>query len=269
MLSKNRIFSLLENASHIGLFLDYDGTLADFAPTPDHVIPNPGVIDLVGRLAQHPHIQVAIISGRRLQHVQKLVPVAGIWKAGTYGIELSSPDGRTINRLDFQTVRPTLEQIKPIWQNLIEVHEGFYLEDKGWSLAIHARFAPETQAVEVLAVAREIAATQSNPEDFRLLGGEKFLEIGPSIANKGKTVAFLLKRHCPPETLPIYIGDDDKDEEAYAVIQQHNGIAIQVSSQPRESIAAYRLKNPQAVHKWLEELLRNLPTAQKPINPNL
>lgn len=76
----------IAKANQVWLFLDYDGTLADFAPTPDHVEPNPEIALLLTRLNDHPRIRVTVISGRRLSHIQKLIPVPGILLAGTYGI---------------------------------------------------------------------------------------------------------------------------------------------------------------------------------------
>ena len=67
----------LARTERLWLFLDYDGTLADFAPTPDHVLPDPELVDLLATLARHPRIRIAVVSGRRLSHVQKLVPVPG------------------------------------------------------------------------------------------------------------------------------------------------------------------------------------------------
>jgi trehalose 6-phosphate phosphatase len=78
----------LARASKLWLFLDYDGTLAEFAPTPEHVDPDPDLIELLNRLAGQARLRIAVISGRRLSHVQSLVPVPGVLLAGTYGVEL-------------------------------------------------------------------------------------------------------------------------------------------------------------------------------------
>ena len=63
-------------AQQVWLFLDYDGTLADFAPTPDYIVPHPEIIHLLERLAHKPDIRLTILSGRRLQHVRLLLPLA-------------------------------------------------------------------------------------------------------------------------------------------------------------------------------------------------
>jgi trehalose 6-phosphate phosphatase len=253
----------LARAERVWLFLDYDGTLADFAPTPEHVEPDPALVDLLSRLVRQPRLRIAVVSGRRLSHVQALVPVPGILLAGTYGIELQTPEGERIDRLEYEAIRPTLDALKPQWADLMGGRDGFFLEDKGWALALHARFAEEAEAEQVLAAARRLATavTQGAPPDlFRLLGGHKFLEIGPRLAHKGQTVAYLLAQYPRPGALPLYLGDDDKDEEAFGVIQERGGITILVSVSPRDTKADGRLESPQAARAWLRsEFLR--PTA--------
>ena len=250
----------LAQAERIQLFLDYDGTLADFAPTPEHVNPDPELVALISRLARHPRFRVAVVSGRRLGHVQKLVPVPGVLLAGTYGVELQTPEGVRIDRLDYDRVRPTLDTLKPRWSDLIAGRVGYFLEDKGWALALHARFADEAESSKVLAGARRLADAairQAAPDLFRLLGGHKFLEIGPALAHKGLAVAYLLDQFPWHGALPLYLGDDDKDEEAFGIIQEHGGIAIVVSASPRDTQADGRLESPRAARAWLrDEFLR-------------
>lgn len=239
------------------LFLDYDGTLAEFAATPDHIEPKQEVVELVGYLAKLPSIRLAVVSGRRLSHVKQLLPQEGILLAGTYGIELQDRDGELINRVSIDEIRPTLEQLRPRWEDLIADHEGFYLEDKEWSIALHARFASNLDAELILAQAREYAEDAAQEAGLRIMGGHKFLEIGPLLANKGLTVAFLLDEYPFEGAIPIFIGDDDKDEEAFLVIHERGGVAIVVSSETRTTIADCRLHSPKDVNSWL----RGLPEA--------
>ena len=105
----------LAQAGRVWLFLDYDGTLADFAPTPEHVQPDPAVVDLLSRFVDEPRIRMAVVSGRRLSHVRSLLPVPGVLLAGTYGIELQTPEGERIDRLAYETIRPALDALKPRW----------------------------------------------------------------------------------------------------------------------------------------------------------
>jgi trehalose-phosphatase len=244
----------LAQADRVWLFLDYDGTLADFAPTPEHVDLDLEVIDVLTRLVQQPDIRIAVVSGRQLGQVRLLLPVPGVLLAGTYGIELQTPSGRRIERVSSDTIRPVLDDLKPRWERLIAGREGFFLEDKYWALALHARFAEDGQANMVLEEARRVAADAASAGPLRLLGGHKFLEIGPRLANKGQTVTYLLDHYPWPGALPVYLGDDDKDEEAFGVIKARGGIAILVAREPRNTQADCRLESPQAARHWLQTL---------------
>ena len=95
----------LAKAERLWLFVDYDGTVAEFAPTPDYIAPVQDVVDLMTRLAQHPGLRVAVVSGRRLEHVRSLLPVPGILLGGAYGIELQTPQGEHIERVTYSAVR--------------------------------------------------------------------------------------------------------------------------------------------------------------------
>ncbi|MGC9399064.1 MAG: trehalose-phosphatase [Anaerolineae bacterium] len=257
MTARSAIPLPLLNARQVRLFLDYDGTLADFAPTPDVVEPRPEVIEILTRLRDTPDIHVSLISGRRLSHLETLVPVSGVLLAGTYGVELRTPSGERRERLNYAALRPLLDALKPRWADLIADREGFYLEDKGWSLALHARYAADAEAVTVLRAARRAARAAAAESPFHLVGGHKFLELRPHLAHKGKTVAYLLQTYPLPDALPVYVGDDDKDAEAFDVIHAHGGLTVFVTEgQTPPGVAAdLRLPDPQAVHAWLRRLL--------------
>lgn len=245
----------LEQATRLWLFLDYDGTLAEFAPTPDIVTPDKELIGLLSRLCAQPALRVAIVSGRRLQHIRKLVPIPGLWLAGTYGIELLSPAGIQVNRLEYDHIRPALEEIKPRWEKLINSKSVFYLEDKGWSLALHAKYASAEDAEQVLSYARGLARPIVSSTELHFLGGHKFLEVSPAAVDKGKTIDYLLDVEPFPEALPIYVGDDDKDEKAFSAVKAHGGLGVLVAHEDRKTEADCRLESPQAVRRWLGSLV--------------
>jgi trehalose-phosphatase len=245
-------------AQRLWLFLDYDGTLADFAPTPEHVEPQPEVIQLLQHLSQKPGVRITILSGRRLAHVRQLVPVPGIILAGTYGIELLAASGETVNLIQQKDIRPLLDSIKPEWAKMIAGRQGFFLEDKDWALALHARLAADEEAAQILGQARE-AVTVRLPEDqVRILGGHKFLEVAPRLANKSEAVRYLLKEYPLTEARLVYVGDDDKDEEAFPLVHAEGGIAVKVrqpSQAAQQTEADIIFRSPQETLVWLWELL--------------
>lgn len=247
------------DAVNLWLFLDYDGTLAEFAATPDEIIPNPKIASVLDQLARQPQTRVTIISGRKLPDIRLLLPIPGIFMAGSYGIEMLTASGEEINRVDYDDVRPILELLKPQWERIIAGRKGFFLEDKGWTLALHARFADDADAEEVLAAAQLTIDQQKLTGRFRVLGGHKFLEIAPTLASKKETVNYLLRQFPFPEAKCIYIGDDDKDEEAFSAIHAQNGVAIKVAQPSQFSSlteADYFLESPKDSIRWLENLIR-------------
>jgi trehalose 6-phosphate phosphatase len=246
-------------AEQLWLFLDYDGTLAEFAPTPEHIEPDRELILLLEQLALLPGIRLTVLSGRRLDHVRRLLPVAGILLAGTYGIELQLSSGEVQYRLVYEDIRPSLEAIRPAWEGSILGRDGFFLEDKGWSLALHARFAAEAESAKVLGQALETATLELPPDDFRILGGHRFLEVAPRLASKKETVGYLLRQYPLPKARLLYIGDDDKDEEAFPLIQAHGGVAVKViqpSQIEQPTTADLFFDSTAETRRWLEQLLQ-------------
>lgn len=251
-----KVLQQIQDAAKFRLFLDYDGTLAEFATTPDEIHPDPELINLLWKLQEDRRFRIAVISGRRLSHIRTLVPIPGILLAGTYGIEVLDPFGERIDRVECEAIRPTLERIKPRWQELIQDHPEFYLEDKGWSLALHAKFVDQEIAEGTLYQARMVIdQADLLPGIFRIFGGHKFLEIAPKLANKGLAVQYLISRYPSNGALLIYIGDDDKDEEAFEVINQNEGIPIKVGSTYSDSNAQLGLESPHMVRQFLASLL--------------
>jgi len=239
----------------VDLYLDYDGTLAIFAPTPDDVLPDDNVIRLISQLADSPNVRVSIVSGRRLGHIRKLIPVKNVLLAGTYGVEMQTPEGQEVHQIQYESIRPTLDALKPQWQSLIESKEGFYLEDKGWALAIHARRAEEKEGAQVLESAEKMLTQEVLGEYLQKIHSYRFLEVGPHNADKGHALRYLFDNFHWEGAVPIYIGDDDKDEEAFQTINEHDGYSILVAKEQRETVANYILASPSEVHQWLREAL--------------
>jgi trehalose-6-phosphatase len=71
-------------------------------------------------------------------------------------------------------------------------------------------------------------------------------------------VDYVLNRFAWPGALPVYLGDDDKDEEAFAAIKTHHGLSIIVSAQPRPTLADSRVDSPASVRRWLIEIVAAL-----------
>ncbi len=256
---ENDLNQWVSAAQGLWLFLDYDGTLVEFKPSPDILIPDHALNDLLGRIATKNRVRVAIVSGRRLSDLQTLLPVDGIYLAGTYGIEIQTPSGELMHREDYNAIRPYLERLKPRWEEIIDGHKGFYLEDKGWSLAVHARFAPEQEARRAISTVQQTLDQELITDEFRLIKQKKFLELSSAKADKGQAVSYLVDNFPLNQGRLVYIGDDTNDAEAFQTIHSLDGVAIAVKQYfgyVRSTGGDYVLKSPKAVRKWLENITR-------------
>lgn len=245
------ILRQLREGRRLWLFLDYDGTMVDIARTPDEARPDGPLLRVLAELGSLSNVRTVILSGRPLFSLQAMLRVPGIVLAGLYGVEIQMPDDHIVQRADPASVRVVVEKVKAEWAKLIGDRQGFLLEDKGMAVALHSRRADGTDADQVEPAAAAIVARAAS-EQFRILGGEHFLELAPATAHKGKTVTWLLSHHTLPNGLPVYFGDDDKDEEAFAVIREYGGIPVIVGSRQPNTRALARIKSPVITREWLK-----------------
>lgn len=225
------------------LFLDVDGCLLDFADTPDGVFVPP---ELPARLAVLSHAldgALALVSGRSLACLDRLFAPLHTAAAGLHGIERRSADGwlRTTSRRD-----PALATLREEAGALLAAHPDTWLEDKGATLALHWRRAP--QAAPALQAFADAALARL--PGYRLQPGDHVLELRPDGDDKGSAIAAFLEE--PPflGRLPVFAGDDRTDEHGFAAVNARNGISVLVGAR-EDSVARYRLPDPAAVRAWL------------------
>jgi len=170
------------------LFLDFDGTLVEIAPAPDLVQIPAKLPGLLGELADRLDGAVAVVSGRPLAELTRmLAPFAGAM-AGQHGLERRRSDGSTIRC----ATQPELGQIRPAIAGFAARHDGVILEDKGGSLALHYRQAPSLEAVCRTLLRRAACASGGALE---AVAGKMVIELMPRSGGKGRAITnFLLKR---------------------------------------------------------------------------
>lgn len=244
----------LRRGGRLWLFLDYDGTLVPIVRTPDEAQPDVALLELLGRLAARPRIRTVVLSGRPLSALEELLPIPGFIRAGIYGVEIDIPGEGIVTRARAETVRRVVEQVRDEWALLVRGRPGFLVEDKGLSVALHARFAFPAQAAEVMPLAQAILTLHAT-EELRVIGGDRFLEIAPAAAHKGESVEWLFGHVPLPDAKSIYFGDDDKDEEAFLIVRKHTGIPIIVGPRQPHTAALIRLPSPADTRLWLETLI--------------
>ncbi len=229
---------LLQRAS---LFLDIDGTLLELAASPHAVIVSAAAINVV-RLAQEKlEGRVALISGRSAREVAALFPGLALNIGGSHGMEQLWADGRTN-----QPVRPeVLDHALAALRAFCAQHAGLLVEDKPYGTALHYRTAPHL-ADESHALASRLATETG----LVLQPGKMVVELKASATNKGDALAAFMSAPPMHGGTPVFLGDDDNDEPAFAMARKLGGAGILVG-EPRDTHADWRLPNVGATLAWL------------------
>ncbi|KAH0690159.1 hypothetical protein KY289_017517 [Solanum tuberosum] len=257
------------------VFLDYDGTLSPIVNDPERAFMSDMMRSAVGDVAKlYP---TAIISGRSRQKVYGFVKLDDVFYAGSHGMDIMGPaiqancyDGKYQSKaLDqkgneltvFQPAQDFLPSIEKMLNELEETTSeinGALVEDNRFCISVHYRHVLQE---DLGLLEKKVQALVAKYPDFHLTRGKKVIEIRPSIKwNKGDALVYLLETlgfTNSSDVLPIYIGDDKTDEDAFKVLKcRGQGYPIIVSSNPRDTLASYSLRDPSEVLSFLKRLAR-------------
>lgn len=237
---------------HLAIFLDYDGTLTPIVERPEMAILSDSMRATVRRLSEL--CTVAIISGRDLQDVQKLVGVKELFYAGSHGFDIAGPAGKRIENQQDLDFLPVLDAAEQTLRERLKPIEGSLVERKKFSIAVHYRRVADSHIADVEAIVDELVGAQPK---IKKTYGKKVFDLQPNIDwHKGKAVHWLLKalELDRPDVVPMFIGDDVTDEDAFKALRDH-GIGIVVMDSPRPSAAKYAINDPDEVGRFFEAAL--------------
>jgi trehalose-phosphatase len=246
----NEVELRIRRAHYLFLLMDYDGTLTPIVARPELAVCPPGLKPVLENLRDSPRALVAIISGRALEDLKEKVGVTGITYVGNHGLEIENPAG--VHRKNLSPRRQDeLKQIRKSLESLLKPVQGVLFEDKGPILSVHYRNAPREASRRVQEAVQEVL--ESYPNRWQLSAGKKIFEILPRMDfDKGKTIQELLLRFSPTQILPVYLGDDPSDEDAFRAIHGR-GIPIRVGNGTVSSAAFYFLRGPAEVLEFLRQ----------------
>lgn len=225
-------------------FVDLDGTLLDIAPSPNEVRLDAEVQTLLAELSEFAGGAVALISGRSISDITGLISEPCLPVAGQHGLERRDASGRITTH---QAESNGLAAATGALEREVKKYSGLLLEQKGLSLALHYRAAPELGG-HVHTVMRRLCS-ELGPE-YVLQEGKRVVELKPAGKDKGVAVREFLRE--PPflGRRPVFLGDDATDEYAFAVVNEADGISVKVG--PGKTGARFRLKDVRAVRRWLD-----------------
>lgn len=231
----------------VALFLDFDGTLVEIAPRPGDVVVSDALRSLLKSLHATLDGALAVVSGRQLQdllgHLAPLVVPA----VGSHGLDYQLRPGE---------LHVTSDACLPdaFWQAVeafVRARPGLLLEHKGHGAAVHYRQAPELGA-EVQAQLDQLR--QRDAPGFQLQAGKMVWELRPAGVNKGTAIDRILEDPPFADRLPIFVGDDLTDEDAFRVINERGGWTIHVGDGSSPTAAQLGLADVSAVGQWLQQL---------------
>lgn len=235
---------LIESPSKAALFFDFDGTLVDLAPTPDAVHVKPDIQDLIAALHHLSAGALAIITGRDLDSLDKLLNLPRIPASGSHGAEWRF-DNTHLYSADKHLLLPsTLIQE---CEQFARQH-GLIFESKRFSVALHFRNQPEFETELNRFVATEIGKYTN----LCVQEGKCVKEIKPASINKGVALARFMQHKPWSERQAWYFGDDVTDEAAFTWVNANNGISVKVGA--GNTVADYRLSSPADLEVWLRDL---------------
>jgi trehalose 6-phosphate phosphatase len=241
--------TLPADLSRLAILLDVDGTLLNFASTPRQVFVSLQLRDTLARLRVQTGGAVAFVSGRPLSELDLLFAPLQLPAVGGHGAEI-----RLRSNVAPEAPRsPPLDRnIKQKFASIAELGAGIILEDKGYSLAVHYRLAPDKEIL-VREVAAEICA-ELPAGSVELLPGKLVLEIKQVGFNKMTGVRELMAY--PPFTgrRPIFIGDDITDMDVFAIMPEFKGVGISVG---KRISGTFSFERPSDVRHWLERISHN------------
>lgn len=223
-------------------FLDVDGTLVPLAPTPEAARMPDGLAELLAALMRHAEGALALVSGRPVESVRRLLAPFRAPTAGLHGLERAGLDGPPLRPR--QTAG--LDDIRAALMAYAGTHPGLILEDKDLSLALHYRQAPHLQQ-EARRVVEDVSAHHPG---LTILAGKMVFEIGPMGWGKGDAVRAFMA--APPflGRVPVFIGDDVTDEHGFRAVEEMGGVSVLVGP-ARPSVARHRLPDVAACLSWL------------------
>jgi len=251
----NHLAPRIRSAGKVLLFTDFDGTLVPICDTPMEVQLPSEVRDLLASLAAHARVGVAVVSGRDLADLVPRVGVEGIAYAGNHGLEIIAP-GLTYRE---PTATARAAELAGLMAELAEALadiRGAWVQDKVLTASVHYRQVAAEQVPTVLERIEQVI--EPVRDRFVLRDGKMVWEVRPAVDwHKGYAVHWLMEAlaggHADP--LPIYLGDDHTDEDAFTALPE--GITVAVGDAP-DTVARYAVTAPADVTAFLRWLASNV-----------
>lgn len=228
-------------------FLDVDGTLLGFRDRPEDVVADAELLDLLACLRTAADGAVALVSGRRVDDLDRIMSPLVLPAGGVHGADLRYPDGRR-ERYEGEA----LAEIEAATREFVGAHPGLRLEEKGGStFAVHFRQVPDLEPAVLRFLGEAVAGT-----GLTIQPGKMVAEVKPAGCDKGRAILRLAETAPFAERIPLFIGDDLTDEHGFVAVNRAGGMSFKVGTPDEPSEATHRLDDPASVRAFLGAICR-------------
>jgi trehalose 6-phosphate phosphatase len=225
------------------LFLDVDGTLIELTDSPLETFADSELKTLLSHVAERLGGAVALVSGRSIHYLDALFAPLRLPAAGLHGVERRKATG-VMHGASF--VDTQLTEARTAVTALVAANPGTSIEDKGRTIAVHFRMAPEREELIRHALAVIAKPLGSN---YHIQEGNMVLEIKPRGFTKATAIKAFMKEPPFSGRKPVFVGDDLTDQDGFRMVEDAGGISIAVGERVN---GQFRLESASGVRSWLQ-----------------
>ncbi|RJQ39909.1 MAG: trehalose-phosphatase [Nitrospiraceae bacterium] len=248
---KNNVLKKISKGQKIALFLDFDGTLVPIRKDPSQCVLAEEMKEQLKLLAGSDRCYLTILSGRSLQDIKGMVSIRNICYSGNHGLIISGNDMTYIHPKAL-SAKPFIDRAARMLNVEITGMEGAWIERKKFTASLHFRSVHKNDVPLVKRTFYKVVSDFSGDRTLAVIKGKKVLELAPDASwNKGSAALWILN-NLRGKYLPVYVGDDWTDENAFRALNK-KGITIRVGKSAKTA-ANYYLKNQGEVSAFLKRL---------------
>ena len=245
-------------ADRPGLFVDFDGTIAHLAPTPDEAVVSPRAADSLRRLAEIIPL-VCVISGRAAGDLRDKVGLDRVLYVGNHGAEqIEDGNLRVVPGLEGYSQR--IGRLLDALRDNVDI-PGILWENKRYSAAVHFRATKDPN--QVGSVLQTALKNVGGAAGLQVFWGKMLLEIRPPTGlHKGYALRNLVRERSLNGVM--FIGDDRTDLDALVALKEMRdqggiqglGAVVVDEDTPEELLraAGYALQGVSEAEELLERL---------------
>ncbi|MHB2264632.1 trehalose-phosphatase [Aliihoeflea sp. PC F10.4] len=229
----------------LAIFLDFDGTLADIVEHPDDVHLPQDTLEALDRLARRTSGALAIVTGRPVQQIDRLVEPLLLPVAGVHGMSRRAFDGTV------HTTQHDPSTFAEVQSRLTQLHtqlDDTMIELKPGSVAFHYRRRPDLSET----IAEHVHDALGDLEGIDVLHGKMVVEAKTGHADKGSAIRAFMSESPFAGRVALFAGDDVTDEFGFSAVSELGGIAIKIGK--GDTRADWRTEEPADFREWLAHL---------------